>query len=257
MKKCSKCGSMQEDSAYFCTECGSPDLVEAPLQYNGKSGKAKKKGKKKVVGITSGTLAAILITAIPIGIRQGLSDYYKEQREKEQLSAITDFDYEAIDDILYTSGEIVDGKYINEWAGIQFEVPEKFPLYDNYKEFDDETAETGYACMENGKMLSLIFYDLTDAEGSLDTDTVLDEGTEQFIEGTDVDYVVGDKYTYTIADKDFRAVDILDPDGYYLTYCIYVKNKRVIEFCVGCDNTEDIDEFFNSVEAVDYESTDK
>lgn len=255
MKKCSKCGNMQEDNTHFCTACGSSDFVEVPIQYNGQQ---RDKEKKKAVGITSGAIVAMLITAIPFGIRQGIYEYNKEQREKEQMSEFVE-SIKAIDDVLYTSGEIVDGKYINKWADIQFEVPEKFPLYDNYKENDNETTETGYACLETekGKIFTLTFYDFTDVTDSFDEDMVLDKRVEEFIEKADenADYVIGDKYTCTIANKDYRAVGISNQDnGYVMRYCVHIKNKRIIEFAFVCDNTEDIDEFLNRIEAVDYES---
>lgn len=258
MKQCSRCGSIQNDSTNFCAKCGSSNFIEVQVRYEEQPNiKTKKKGKKKILGISLSTVAAILIVAIPIGIKTGLRDNYRAQQKKEHSYSLSSNAIDYIGSITepYSSGDITNGEYINEWANIKFQIPEKFPLYDDYKMYDNENTDTGYASIdiENGKNFALTFYDFTNVIDSFDEEKFLDERISSINEEADdnANLDISDKHNYRIANQDFCTVDIANQDnGIYMRYCVQIKDKRVIEFALISKDEGDIDEFLDSVETV-------
>lgn len=136
-KKCSTCGAEVPENAKFCQNCGgtafvspgpafqqgvSPDGMGNPPQEA-----VEEQPPKKKTGLVVGIVAAVLIILGVIGANAprilALLGHYSSNDD----GAISDiFSPEEDTDAAYTKGTFDGSVYTNEWADIQFTLPEGF-----------------------------------------------------------------------------------------------------------------------------------
>lgn len=241
MKQCLQCGSKVEDTVSYCPRCGACNFqaVEEP-----------KKKKKKWIAIPSGMMATILPVGIPMGIRQGLREHRNSQLKQQQTIPVFSSDtMEEIDRILnkqsFTSGEIQNGIYRNEWCQLQFDttlIPQVEK--DIEKSFEDERTDVGFAASDkaNHSLFVLCFERLASAKitESEYLDSIVRQLKKQ-LESEKIEFEFSEKTEAVIAEETYPGVDLsYIGSDYFQSFFVRAYDKRMIVFIVSGSNKREI-----------------
>lgn len=243
MKVCKKCGNVVNDDIKFCPECGDNMSVPVtrqnqfennyqPRQYGvpeyeampvynvpEEPQKPKKSGLRKIFSVVLKiflVLFAVMLIAILGAV---LSD------DDDKLSKYS-YDNAVISNSFpFTTGEIADGVYINEWANLKYTIPEGYArLWDNEVDYlaEGEIHEnTGFYLVNGGNVLALFFENYDISLYYADTKDYLeylcdDEFKEDFAsDGFEVE--ISDTKTMQSAEREFVYchAKIFNDEGYY------------------------------------------
>ncbi|MGN0533085.1 MAG: hypothetical protein ACI4IK_01890 [Eubacterium sp.] len=163
MKTCNKCNSIEQDSAKFCSNCGSQDfnfnyvINNNDIRYDSfeDENDIKKTRKKKMLSML-GVLALILLIIIGIAVVKITHDASKNENN---TSASGNFEV--------ICGDIDDGIYQNNWADIKFSMSSEWTegskkQYDSYE--DKITRCDFYANNNDGESMVVLISDLSSPE---------------------------------------------------------------------------------------------
>lgn len=261
MKKCINCGTISDENVKYCTQCGS-NYFEPYINTIGNvniAGKNKNRKKGKIV-ITAGSIISLLAIAIPIAVNIGLREHRKNKLNDEETSSINQV-ISNIDSYLdsktFTKGEIIQDTYKNEWANIEFKIPDKFPPYSDMSKYDSDRIKTGYASInsETGEYFILEFYNFEDVDEYFDEKRFLNTLFEKSIkpeDNADKDsYEISDDYYTKIAGEEYLTRDIYFKDiDLIQKYCTFKKEKQVIVFEISAYDATEIEEIINSISII-------
>ena len=213
----------------------------------------------------SGCLIAVIIVGVLVIIGGVLvaviaGKIAKEVTEEMDPNSLIDefLDELAPDDTpaaAYTKGTLTDNVYVNEWAGVQFKLPEGLANGSDadYAKYTNEHVD---ACLvtgegnEQGQVLLLI-EDVSRVNIHYPPDDYLEIFTEKWLDEDDVEqgWTKTEPYSRTIAGKGYRVVALNNESlGYMqLAACRCVDGKMIC-FCVW-GTADNVDSFLNSVTA--------
>lgn len=269
---------------------------QAPVQQNTQSAKPPKKN-SRLVRILIGVGAALLAYCISYAATSGILSGDKPSRtddddettrftlnENNPVEKDTEKEDDLINDLFdnpvtpdiddepvtpdteeqglalsYTTGEIVNGEYINEWANIRFPVSAEWPSSDQsvYDSMRSVNVECGFASMDNANYSSfiLLFENIAFA-GDLDAkgyfDIALPKATRAY-DNAGIGYTVSDYYELTVAGESFVAADIIataNGMSVHQTYAARVQDGYVILFNTQAATPATVTAFFNSITPV-------
>lgn len=209
-KQCKNCGAIVTEDSKFCQSCGSSEFIgDSVLQQNDQQPSfdqttwqppvAPSKPKKKT-GLIIGIIVAIVVLAAGIGIvaeKAFQSQGYGQDDTNIESSYDSDSDSSAENDIEYTKGTFDGTTYTNEWADIQFVMPEGFSNSDPsvYASAESETTDCGMHMMADDS-LSMIGISFEKLPYSFyDEESYLDSVAQNLEKITEVKYQVNDTYT--------------------------------------------------------------
>ena len=220
--------------------------------------------------IVLGGVTIISATVVPYAIKQ----YRFAKAEEENMKIIEEFG-EAVDDFTFDSdtsddtiteattdssdnyvefedtfGEVKDGYYVNEWAGFQFEITDKWPE----SELNDYEA-TSAECVFYSNPTSTRSMEITSHKFAYlyTEDEFLDITTESFEEEAD-DYDLSIKKSeyrdMTIAGETYRVAQITVENMMEYYICIREIDDYVIRIGIVAYDEDDITEVLDSFEAI-------
>lgn len=225
MKQCKVCGANVPDEARFCQTCGNsefymnnPQLANVnPVntsqpaygqnQYNQQSmpnqqwqqPMPQNQPKKKNVGLIIGVVAAVLI--VLAGIDAAAEKLFQEQGYGVYDDAGDDFN--ASNDVIsnskaYTEGTFDGAVYTNEWADIQFALPEGFSDADaaTYSAAENANTDCGlYFIADDTMGLIYVCFEKLPAFPTYDEESYMDVLMDSLSSLTQLTYTVPDTYT--------------------------------------------------------------
>lgn len=244
-------GAYQPPTGEYAAPQGAASYAAPPQQPK------KKKTGCLIAVIIVGVLFLIVAIAIAIGAKKVAKEM---QEELDPNSIIDEFLDELAPDsdtdatVEYTKGELNGDVYVNEWAGLQFAIPEG--LTDgstaDYEKYTDEHTD---ACLvtdddsEEGQVLLLI-EDVSRVNIHYPPDDYLAIITENWLEEGDEEqgWAKTDPYSKTIAGEGYRLVALTNEnlDFTQLAACRCVDGKMICILAWGTGS--DVEDFLNSIE---------
>jgi len=160
--------------------------------------------------------------------------------------------------IAYTKGLVVDGYYVNEWAGFKFKITEEWPDTTEAAkgDFEDDMSEAGFISMDSltGKQLMILFVDLSKTYVQYTPEKFLREVTDAAKnEVPDVEMNISEFYDFEIACETYRCVDFTMENGYTLTYSARIYDDRIITIWSSTSSKAGVVGVFNSIEEIEVE----
>lgn len=156
--------------------------------------------------------------------------------------------------ISYTKGSVVDGYYINEWAGFKFKITEEWPNTTEAAkgDYENEVAEVGFASVDSfaGKQFVVMFLDTTGSYVKYTEERYLNELVENVKTEVDIEINAGEYYDKVIADETYKCVDFVAENGVALTYCVRVYDGRIITVLASSPIKTNIDTLFETFEVL-------
>ena len=252
MKVCKKCGNVVNDDIKFCPECG--DNMSAPVtpqnQFTAENNyqprqygvpeyepmpvynapeepqKPKKSGFRRFLSVILKIFLAFFVVMLIAILSAVLSD------DDDKLSEYSYDNAVISNSIPFTTGEITDGVYTNEWANLKYTIPEGYArLWDNEVDYIAEGEihqNTGFYLVNGGNVLALFFenYDFSlyyaDAKDYLEY-LCDDEFKEEFAsDGFEVE--ISEAKTMQSAEREFvycHAKIFNDEGCYYRSFWLY------------------------------------
>lgn len=239
-KQCKVCGySSVSDDALFCPMCGNSEFISDGLytnqpvygqtQCNQPSSAnqvwqppAPHYQPKKSKGLIVGVVFAILIVLAGIGATVAtINNNGREVSDKE-----------------YSKGTFDGSVYINEWADIQFALPEGFSNVDaeTYSNFEDKNTECGVCFFnENEGAAISIGYEKLPVFPSYDEEEYLDYVINLLKSESNTTYTTPDAYTNeTIGGYTYTKAECEDYNGGFVTSnTLYVRKVDEYMICIA------------------------
>ena len=227
MKNCKSCGNSNPDNALFCSGCGGNDFAVNSAEENIQDGQfnftpTEIKGKIKawqIIVIALGCIALIAAGILAV---------------KNILSVKS-----------YSSGEMAEGVYTNDWAELKYVVPDGHTdiTAEESQYYNDGYSDLGFCVVHEtrGASVTIEYQDLgntrrySEREGM---DDYLDGYAESFKEQFGVEPTISQYFDYTVAGKSYVTAKI-DFGEYGIEYdCIRFEGNYAIVITV-CAESED------------------
>lgn len=217
----------------------------------------KKKKTGLIIAIVLGVLFIFGAIVLFIGARiakKALEDMDPNAYIDELIS---EFESGLIDEtspaVPYTKGELSGDVYTNEWAGLQFTIPEGFVNGSaaDYADNSDDRTDAGFTTAsddDNGEFL-LLFEDVSDISDGVTETQYLDIVTKDWVTEEDAadGWMLTDYYSMTVAGETYLAAKMSNSR----TDFVQVISCRVYDdhvLCFLCWAAEDeVDAFFDSI----------
>ncbi len=227
MKNCKSCGRSLSDDALFCPGCGGNDF--AADQASGASQDVRFsftpteiKGKVKAWQIILITLGCIALIAAGIFA------------VKSVFSAKS-----------YTSGEIIEGVYTNDWAELKYVIDDGFEDHtaQDTEFYDAEYTDVGLVAKHSDGVagVSVLFMHIGNARGYSEQDGMndyLDGYAEAFEAEYGIAPTVSQYFKYNIAENDYTVAKI-DFGQYGIEYdCISFRGEYAVVITVNASDEE-------------------
>lgn len=226
---CKKCGYNNIPDAHYCARCGAQlEMDLQPLQQPNPVPPGVQPSMGPAVAQTtpksSGrwwkillSVAALAIVAVLIAVAIHIATTPVDTTQEAPYSTP------------YTKGTLIDGTYINDWAGFQFTLPEDY-VQQEASSMENATTDVGlYAISYDGYSIAVMFEDLSNS-GNITEDFYLNV-VEQNIQQSGTDYSciftrAGEIHDITVAGEDYRCMDLncsYEEYGYSMIESLYAR----------------------------------
>ncbi len=237
MKNCKNCGRALSDDALFCSGCGGNDFAVGQAEYTSQDRQfsftpTEIKGKIKawqIIAIALGCIALIAAGIFAV---------------KNVLSAKS-----------YTSGEIVENVYTNDWAELKYAISDNFEDFtaEDGQYYDDEYSDVGFVATRDrdGAYVTLSFQHLGNTRGYSER-----EGMDDYLLGYDqeiktetgVTPTISQYFDYSVAGNDYTTAKI-EVSGVGAEYhCIRFQGEYAIVISVFATNEDEVKSILSNFE---------
>lgn len=161
--------------------------------------------------------------------------------------------------VAYTKGSVVDGYYINEWAGFKFKITEEWPDTTEAAKgnYENAVTEVGFASVDSfaGKQFVVMFFDATGSYVKYTEEKFLNEIVESTKAEVEIEINVGEYYDRVIAGETYKCVDFMSENGATLTYCTRIYDNRIITILASSAIKTNIETLFDTIEISNSETS--
>ncbi len=242
MKNCKSCGRSLSDDALFCSGCGGSDFVVGQAedasqdrQFNFTPTEIKGKVKAwQIIVIALGCIALIAAGIFAV---------------KNVLSAKS-----------YTSGEIVENVYTNDWAELKYVIGDDFKdlTAEEGAYYQDDDYEVGFFAMResDGATVTVSFQYLGNTRGYSER-----EGMDDYLLGYDEEIknevgitpTISQYFDYSIAENDYTTakIEVIGVGAEY--HCIRFQGEYAIIITAFATSEEDVQTLLSSFEQYEAE----